>query len=248
VFAGWCWRVRRFVRSCWRSRHTVSSWLDGMTLSPTVMLIAFGLVFPVELPDKTLVATVLLAARYRPLPVFVGVCCAFAVQCVIAAAFGGVLTLLPPRAVATVVAVLFGIGAVVLLREGFGSSDRPGSNDGHGSSDGPGSSGAGSDAVADAAPSVARSFVRTAITAFGVLFVAEFGDASQLATAALTARYGAPLSVGLGSWLALASVAAIAVLVGKRAGDRLPRRLFQRLAGLVFTALALWAASEAVLG
>src|SRR5215216_2825511 len=91
-----------------------------MVLSPIIMLIAFGLVFPVELPDKTLIATVLLAARYRPLPVLVGVCCAFAVQCVIAVTFGGALTLLPPRAVAAIVAMLFGVGAVVLLREGFG--------------------------------------------------------------------------------------------------------------------------------
>jgi putative Ca2+/H+ antiporter (TMEM165/GDT1 family) len=201
-----------------------------VTLSPTVVLIAFGLVFPVELPDKTLVATVLLAARYRPLPVFVGVCCAFAVQCVIAVAFGGLLTLLPQRLVAALVAVMFGIGAVALLREGFGRQD----------ADEP-------DATADAArPAVARSFPRIAITAFGVLFVAEFGDASQLAIAALTARYGAPLSVGIGAWLALVSVAAIAVLVGKRAGDRLPRRLFQRVAGGVFAVLALLAATEAL--
>ena len=202
-----------------------------MTLSVSVLLIAFGLVFPVELPDKTLIATVLLAARYRPLPVFVGVCCAFAVQCVIAVAFGGVLTLLPSRVVAAVVAVLFGIGAVVLLREGFGRSD----------------SDEDEDRLDDAAPVVVRSSRRIAATAFGVLFVAEFGDASQLATAALTARYGAPLSVWLGSWLALVSVAAIAVLVGKRVGDRLPRQLFQRVAGFLFTALALWAAGEAVL-
>src|SRR5829696_6418361 len=110
------------------------------------MLIAFGLVFPVELPDKTLVATVLLAGRYRPLPVFVGVCGAFAVQCVIAVAFGSVLTLLPPRTVASVVAVLFGIGAVVLLREGFGRDDEP--------------------AEAGAVEAANASFPRSAATAF----------------------------------------------------------------------------------
>lgn len=196
----------------------------------TVLLIAFALVFPVELPDKTLVATVLLAARFRPLPVFVGVCAAFAVQCVIAVAFGGLLTLLPTRVVAAIVAALFAVGAIVLLREGFGRED--------------------TDEEAEAKPvaAAARSFGAIAATSFGVLFVAEFGDASQLATAALTARYSEPLSVGLGAWLALVTVAAIAVLVGKKAGDRVPRRLLQRVAGFVFTAFALFALYEAIWG
>lgn len=212
---------------------------EVVTLSGTVLLIAFGLVFPVELPDKTLFATVLLAARYRPLPVFVGACCAFAVQCIIAVAFGGLLALLPRQLVAAVVTALFAAGAVLLLREGFG---RPSAAEQAGMAENGGSPG-----LADAArPAVARSSRRIAITAFGVLFVAEFGDASQLATAALTARYGAPLSVWIGAWLALASVAAIAVLVGKRVGDRLPRRLCQRVAGGVFAVLALLAATEAV--
>jgi putative Ca2+/H+ antiporter (TMEM165/GDT1 family) len=203
------------------------------------MLIAFALVFPVELPDKTLVATVLLAARLRPLPVFAGVSSAFAVHCVIAVAFGGVLTLLPPRVVAAVVGLLFGVGAFVLLREGFGREDASGRERGEvieATAGSPGSSGS------------SASFWRIAATAFGVLFVAEFGDASQLATAALTARYEAPLSVGLGAFVALVTVAAIAVLVGKRVGDRLPKRILQRAAGMVFAVFALLALGEAVLG
>ena len=55
-------------------------------------LIAFGVVLLVELPDKTLVASLVLSTRYRPRPVLVGVAAAFAVQCVIAAAAGGVIT------------------------------------------------------------------------------------------------------------------------------------------------------------
>lgn len=199
-----------------------------------VLLITFGLVFSVELPDKTLIATLLLAARYRPLPVLGGVSAAFAVQCVIAVAFGGVLTLLPARIVAAVVAALFGIGAFVLLREGFGGPE-------------PDELDAGVAGVADR-PGGELPPWRIALTAFGVLLLAEFGDASQLATAALTARYAAPLQVGLGAWLALVLVAAIAVLVGKKVGDRLPRKLLQRIGGVVFAALAVLAAGEAVLG
>lgn len=196
-----------------------------MEISPSVMGVAFALVLPVELPDKTLVATMLLAARYRPAPVFVGVCAAFAVQCVISVAFGSVLTLLPERAVTAVVAVMFAAGAFVVLRESF----RPDHPD---------------DADADGDRRRSTSAVRSAAIAFGVLFAAEFGDASQLATAALTARYGAPLSVGLGAWLALVTIAAVAVLVGGRLGNRLPRRGLQRAAGLVFVVFAAIAAVE----
>lgn len=190
--------------------------------------IAFALVLPVELPDKTLVATMLLSTRYRPSPVFVGVCAAFAVQCVIAVAFGSVLTLLPARVVAGVVAAMFLIGAAVLLRESFARDDDDGD-----------------DAATRAENGRRTPAVRAAAISFGVLFAAEFGDASQLATAALTARYGTPLSVGLGAWLALVVVASIAVLVGGRLGDRLPRRGLQRVAGAVFLVFAVVAAVEA---
>lgn len=191
------------------------------------LLSAFALVFVVELPDKTMVATLILTTRYRALPVFVGVTAAFAVQVVIAAAFGGVLTLLPDRVVAGVVALLFGIGAFLLLREGFGKDD---------------------DDEGVAATAGATSFPRAALTSFGVLFAAEWGDASQIATAGLTAKYGEPVWVALGAFLALATVAGIAVLVGRKIADRLRPKLIQRVAGVVFTGFAVVAVYQLVAG
>ena len=66
-------------------------------MSPAMwaLISAFGLVLAVELPDKTLVATLVLTTRFRAWPVFAGVCVAFALQCVIAVLFGSFLTLLP---------------------------------------------------------------------------------------------------------------------------------------------------------
>jgi putative Ca2+/H+ antiporter (TMEM165/GDT1 family) len=191
------------------------------------LLTAFGLVFVVELPDKTMIATLILTTRYRALPVFVGVVAAFAIQCALAATFGGVLTLLPERVVAAVVAVLFGLGAVLLLREGFSRDDTD---------------------ETDASPSgpAAVSFLRAALTSFGVLFAAEWGDASQFATAALSARFSAPVLVGLGSWLALCTVAGIAVLLGAKIRNRLRPHLVQRVAGVVFAGFALFAAWQAI--
>lgn len=199
-----------------------------MVISPVLLGTAFVLVLPVELPDKTLLATQLLTTRYRPWPVFLGVIAAFAVQSVIAVAFGSALTLLPERAVSGVVAALFGIGAVVLLRAGFARSAEP------------------EQQKPETRPDEYARW-RIALISFGVLFAAEWGDASQLATAALTARYGAPVSVGLGSWLALVVVAAVAVLVGRSVRDRLPRRWPQRGSGLVFAVFAVLALRGAVL-
>ena len=99
----------------------------GQTIAVTVFLAAFaialGAVLLVELPDKTLVATLVLSTRYRRRPVLIGVAGAFAVQCVIAVSAGGLLRLLPHRVLEIVVALLFAVGAVLLLREGFGTEE-----------------------------------------------------------------------------------------------------------------------------
>jgi Ca2+/H+ antiporter, TMEM165/GDT1 family len=181
----------------------------------------------VELPDKTLVATLVLSTRYRPRPVLAGVAVAFAVQCVIAVVAGRLLHLLPRRGVEIGVAVLFVIGAVLLLRESLHE-----------------------DAHADIEAAQARSeasFWRIALTSFGVLFAAEWGDASQIATAGLAARQSQPLAVGLGAWIALVAVAGIAVTAGQLIVRRIPVRVVHRVAGglfLVFAAIALISAAR----
>ncbi|KAA9166813.1 TMEM165/GDT1 family protein [Amycolatopsis acidicola] len=186
----------------------------------------FALILAVELPDKTLIATLVLTTRFKALAVFAGVTVAFAVQCVIAVAFGHALTLLPEGLVAGVVAALFGIGAILLLKEGF-SREVDGGEDASRSGPGP------------------VSFFRSALTSFGVLFAAEWGDASQLATAGLTARYGQPFAVGLGAFLALITVAGVAVLIGHKVRSKIRPKLLQRVAGFAFaafTVLAIWQA------
>lgn len=82
----------------------------------TALLVAFVAIVPVELPDKTFVATLVLSTRYRPLPTWLGVVAAFGVQCVIAVAFGALLTKLPTQPVQLVAALLFAVGAFILAR------------------------------------------------------------------------------------------------------------------------------------
>src|SRR5438874_7964019 len=139
-------------------------------------LTVFGVILLVELPDKTLVASLVLSTRYRGGPVLLGVAVAFVVQCIIAVIAGGLLHALPHTAVEVAVGCLFLLGAVLLIRESLGEPDE-----------------------VDLEQAAARQnlpFWRIFGTSFGVIFAAEWGDASQLATAALAARLGEPVAVG----------------------------------------------------
>ncbi|MDK3258556.1 TMEM165/GDT1 family protein [Blastococcus capsensis] len=191
----------------------------------SVVLAAFVLVLPVELPDKTLFASLVLATRFPPLPVFVGVGTAFGLQVAIAVTAGSLLSLLPEALVTGVVALLFLVGAVILWR-----SAASGPEDG-----------------GEAAETREQtSFLRAAAISFGVLFAAEWGDLSQLATAGLAARYDAPVSVFVGSWAALLVVSGLAVFLGRKLADRLPIPLIRRVAAGLFLVFAVVAAVETV--
>jgi len=199
-------------------------------MSPVLAgLIAFGVILLVELPDKTLVASLVLSTRYRPRPVLIGVAAAFAVQCVIAATAGGVITLLPRRAVEAVVAVLFAVGAMLLIRESLGTEEN----------------------VELAEARETAPFGRIVATSFGVLFAAEWGDASQIATAGLVARHRGvahAIATGIGAWVALVAVAALAITIGRVVVRRVPLRLVHRVAGLVFAMFAVLAGIAAATG
>lgn len=64
-------------------------------MSLTVALTSFLAVLPAELPDKTVLACLILSSRYRPWYVFVGAAAAFTAQVALAVAAGGALSLLP---------------------------------------------------------------------------------------------------------------------------------------------------------
>jgi putative Ca2+/H+ antiporter (TMEM165/GDT1 family) len=191
----------------------------------SVVLAAFVLILPVELPDKTLFATLVLATRFPALPVFVGVGLAFGLQVAIAVTAGSLLSLLPGALVSAVVAVMFLVGAVVLWRE-----SRKG----------------GEDAAVTTEAREQTSFLRAAAVSFGVLFAAEWGDLSQLATAGLAARYAEPVSVFVGAWAALLVISGLAAFLGRKLADRLPVALLHRVAAGLFLVFAVIAAVSMV--
>jgi putative Ca2+/H+ antiporter (TMEM165/GDT1 family) len=197
---------------------------------PTV-LTTFGVIFLAELPDKSLFASLVLGTRFHPVGVWLGVAGAFAVHVALAVAAGGALSLLPGRIVDVITALLFLIGAIVLLwPRRNGNGDDP---------DG--------EAEAAAAPPPA-TFARAVMTSFGLVFIGEWGDLTQITTANLAARYHDPFSVGLGALLGLWAVAALAIGAGRGLMRVIPVTLVRRIAGLVFLTLAALTVVEAVRG
>jgi putative Ca2+/H+ antiporter (TMEM165/GDT1 family) len=172
-------------------------WLAAVT--------AFVLVVPVELPDKTFISTLILTTRYRPLPVWLGVVAAFGVQCAVAVGAGSLIGLLPETPVRLAAAALFAVGAVILARQASKPVEY-----------------AGPDAAGTHGPQEDRTSpaqVTGAWKAFGasflVLFLAEWGDLSQLLTAGLVADGRPPVPVFFGAWAGLAVVSGAAVLLGR---------------------------------
>lgn len=185
-------------------------------------LTAFVTIGPVELPDKTFVATLVLSTRYRPLPVWLGVVAAFGVQCLVAVGAGTLLSRLPEKPVALVAAALFAVGAVILVR-GARRDDA-----------------AETEAEYGKKAAGSRHGWRAAVASFLVLFTAEWGDLSQLLTAGLVASGKPPVPVFLGSWLALAAVSGAAVLLGRWLLRRIRLSLVRYVAAGVCAVLAVF--------
>ena len=196
-------------------------------MSLTVALTTFLVILPAELPDKTVLACLILSSRYRPWFVFAGAAAAFTAQVALAVAAGGVLSLLPHRAVEAAAAAAFLVGAVLVWRQGR-------------------------EVNTDDEDDIGRDGLRNGFwpvvsTSFAVVFLAEFGDLTQLLTVSLAARYHDPLAVGIGSTLALWVAAGAAVFVGWRVLKFIPVKWLTRVAAVIMVALAAtsaWAAAS----
>jgi len=178
---------------------------------PTLFLSTFGLIFVAELPDKPAFATLLLATRKHPLAVFLGVAGAFVVQSLVAVTFGSVLGFLPEVAVKIGAAGLFFVFAISMwLRQDLEKQ------------------------AAHMAHETRAAFWKTVTSAFVVIFLAEWGDLTQLATAALEAQYRRPLTILLAAILALWCVTAMAIVIGHRLKQLMRPALLQKIAAIAF--------------
>ncbi|TPQ23856.1 TMEM165/GDT1 family protein [Streptomyces sporangiiformans] len=184
----------------------------------SIVAVTFGFVFVfvfvTELPDKTAAAVLVLATRYPAGYVFTGIAAGFAAHVVLAVSAGSLLGLLPTRWLQVASGVLFLVGAGILL-----VSKRQATEEHVGQ---PGD----------------QSFWKVAGAGFMLILVAEFGDLTQIMTASLAARYGAPVSVGIGAVVALWAVAGLGVLGGRTLMKHVPLPLITRVSAGVLAALA----------
>jgi putative Ca2+/H+ antiporter (TMEM165/GDT1 family) len=197
------------------------AWSINLAIAAAV----FPIIFVAELPDKTMFASLLMGTRGRPSAVWVGAALAFTVHVAIAVTVSATLyAVLPHRLVEAIVAVLFLGGAIFAFRDSMATESAAGER---------------ATRIGDARRTVAAAFV--------VIFLAEWGDLTQIVTATLAAHYHAPFEVAVGSGLALWAVAAVAVGAGQLL-ERSPMASVRRLTGVVLIVLAALAAYEAASG
>lgn len=178
----------------------------------------FVLIFFLELPDKTAMASLLLATRLPPLPVFVGAALAFVVQSAIAVLAGSLFGLLPRQPVRVSAGLLFLALAVLLVRRTRAQE---------------------AEEESQQIARETRRHHRPLITAFTVVFIAEWADLTQLATVALQARYRRPILIFFSATLALWAVTALAVTLGNRLGALIPERPLQYGAAAVMALIGI---------
>jgi len=193
----------------------LASWLSGQWLS--VAGTTFLLVAFAEIGDKSQLVCMTLAARHRGLPVVIGAVAAFAVLNLLAVLFGAaVAAWLPEWMVTLAVAALFAGFGISALRY----SDEDGDEDieekpGHG----------------------------IVATTFLLIFLAEFGDKTQIAVAGLGST-SEPSAVWAGATVALAMTSILGVVAGRKLLNRLPLKWIHRISGVFFLLLAIFAVTR----
>ncbi len=177
----------------------------------------FLLVGLAEFGDKSQLVCMTLAARHRGLPVLVGAIAAFAVLNLLAVLFGAaVAAWLPEWLVTAAVAVLFAVFGISALRyQEEDEDDDVEEAPGHG----------------------------IVATTFLLIFLAEFGDKTQLAVAGLGIT-GEPTAVWAGATAALAVTSALGVFAGRKLLNRLPLKWIHRVSGIFFLLLAVFAVTR----
>lgn len=186
--------------------------------SLSISLTTFTLIALAEIGDKSQLVCMTLAARHRHWPVILGATTAFLVLNTLAVLFGaGVAAWVPERVTAGLVAVLFGaFGVHALYRQDSEEPEDVAERSGHG------------------------IFLTTLL----LIFVAEFGDKTQLAVAGLAGSFD-PLPVWSGATAALVTVSILGVWAGRTVLQRLPLLWLHRISAAVFLLFALLAAWRA---
>lgn len=182
--------------------------------------LSFGVIFVAELGDKSQLMAMAFATRYRAWPVIAAVTAATTIVHLVSVALGaGFSEVLPTRWVNLVVALaFFGFAAWTLQGDSLSDEDRR------------------------RAQQTTRSAFLTVSVAF---FLAELGDKTMLATITLAAQHGW-VGVWIGSTLGMVAADALAIIVGRHLGTRLPERAVRYGAAALFALFGGWLLIEAL--
>ncbi len=182
------------------------------------LLISFGIIFVAELGDKSQLMALALAARYRPLPILIGITIATAVVHLFSVLVGAVVGVALPTNVISIVAGLSFFGFAAWTLRG--------------------------DELDEGGEALASESNRSVIVAVGVaFFLAELGDKTMLATITLATTEGV-VGTWLGSTLGMVAADALAVVVGQQLGARLPDRAIRIGAALLFVGFGILLVAE----
>lgn len=177
----------------------------------------FGGLFLAEFPDKTSLTAMALVSRYRALVVFLGSALALLAQTIVAITAGRLLALIPKGIVSALEVGLFGLFAIWLWHE---AGQAEGAN------------------TVQAVVSHRTPWADLG-RVFGLVFVAEFLDLTQLATMALVAAHPDHLLlIGMVAASALILANATVIGLGRIILRFVSPALIQRLAALVFAVIA----------
>lgn len=208
-----------------------------------IVATVFGVVALAELPDKTMIATLIMGSRDRPLLVWAGASAAFVLHAALAVGAGRLVLLLPHRVLEGVTTALFLAGALYLLlvperHEEEAGEEAAAEAEADGARGEGGNGGGGGRAARARSVSTGRGPWRVAGAAFGVILVGEFGDLTQILVLNLSARYGEPAPVFVGAVAALVTVAALGAWSGRALLRWLPLAAIRRGGGLILLGFA----------
>ena len=185
-------------------------------------LVSFGVIFVAELGDKSQLMALAFATRYRVVPVLIGITLATAIvhlaSVAIGAAMGAALPTRPINAIAAIAFVGFGLWT---LR--------------------------GDELTEEDTKRAERSNGRVIWAVGSVFFLAELGDKTMLATVTLATREGI-FGTWLGSTLGMVVADALAIVVGRMLGARLPEKAIRIGASVAFFVFAVLLGYEAISG
>ena len=188
----------------------------------------FALMFVLELPDKTMIATIVMSTKARPTSIVIGASSAFVVQMGLAVLAGGLLTLFPPRIKDIIVGLLFLGGAAYLLLVSEKTIEQEGER--------------------EAANEKAGSRWREISTAFTVIFIGEFGDLTQIQAANFSAKTHKPLEVFLASSLAMILISFVGAFGGQLLQRVVPLAKIRMAGGVIFALLGVYTLLRAITG